>query len=752
MDKWIYRLREKLERMSDDAVFLERQELLEKAFSKYKYESFSKRYAKTFTYLLENISIVIYEEDRLFGRIKEVVLSHERDELYNEKCSEINFQAVRLFSFEPLNQTIIEDPEFRYAPEWFNSWGHCEPDWEKLIKVGINGLITEAKEKYAHEELTREQREFLECSIICCEGLQKFFKRGAREALRIAENTSDRSVADRMNEVAGNLNWISEHEPVTFYQGLQLVWVLNFILHMICGARDYALGRMDKYLIKLYEDDINKNRITEDEALFLIEDFVIKCNEIIGRGWEAYKPKRILSVNSIQYVMLAGMDKDGKDVTNKLSYLFLEAVNELKLKQPTLNVRWHKNIDEKFMERACQIASSGLGYPSFYNDHIVMEALENNGIEREDAVDYGYYGCNNSILMGKEDELREAWHNVPLYLELALNQGKKFENTEVIGAPTKDLTELDAFEKLIYELRLQIRNGIKNAKRYVDQSDNKWNQMKPFAFESVLMSDCIKYASNFNKNGSKYKHFTNHFVGLATVTNSLYSIKKIVYEEKRMSLEHFTNVLKQNWENDLELQVEVKNRFAKYGNDLDEVDLLAAKIANIFIEEVKRTGKTESGRTLYPSIYSLWHQRALGKQVGATADGRRKGEQLSESQSPTYNTEENGPTAVLNSIAKLPLNRTPTGGVNIKIQPSLLKEQVGEEEYNNNLKALITAYFKEGGMHMQINVVDRATLEDAKLHPQKYKNLLVRVVGYSAYFVTLSPEQQDEIIERTELS
>jgi formate C-acetyltransferase len=446
--------------------------------------------------------------------------------------------------------------------------------------------------------------------------------------------------------------------------------------------------------------------------------------------------------------MLAGMDVYGNDVTNEISYLFLDAVEELKLKQPTLNVRWHEGIDEKLFEKASSIAALGLGYPSFFNDHTVLKALESCGIEYEDSIDYGYYGCNNSSLMGKEDELREAWHNVPLYLELALNEGRRFGHNDVIGVKTPPISEYGSIDDIIKALRIQIRHGIACAKRKTDFRDRKWNELKPFAFESVLMSHCVEKASGFNQDGSKYKHMNNHFVGFATVTNSLYSINKLVFQDKRITLAELVDILVDDWKKAPNLQLEVKSTFAKYGNDNDEVDSIGVRIADIFVDEVRAASPTQNGRNMYPSIYSLWHQRALGKEVAATADGRNSREQISESQSPTYNTEVNGPTAVLNSISKLPLVKTPTGGVNVKFQPSLFKNRGG----NVLLKSLIAGYFKRGGMHMQINVVDRAVLEDAKLHPDKHRNLLVRVVGYSAYFVTLSSEQQDEIIERTALS
>jgi formate C-acetyltransferase len=239
----------------------------------------------------------------------------------------------------------------------------------------------------------------------------------------------------------------------------------------------------------------------------------------------------------------------------------------------------------------------------------------------------------------------------------------------------------------------------------------------------------------------------HHLVGLATAANALYAIEQLVFVQKRYTLAELVSLLKGNWADDEFTRHDVMTRFPKFGNDDDAVDAHAVRAAEIFVDEVKKASPTPNGRKLYPSVYSLWHHRAYGKHCAASADGRLAGEELSESQSPVYGTEENGPTAMFNSVAKLPLSMTPSGGINVKFQPRLFSGTDGHK----NLAALIAGYFKKGGMHVQINVIGRETLIDAQKHPEKHKNLMVRVVGYSAYFVTLSPEQQQEIIARSEL-
>ena len=388
-----------------------------------------------------------------------------------------------------------------------------------------------------------------------------------------------------------------------------------------------------------------------------------------------------------------------------------------------------------------------MGYPSFFSDATVFNALIANGVSRENAVDYGYYGCNNSFLPGHEDELRETWHCMPKYLEFALNRGACMMTGRAIGVVTPSTHKLDSMDDIYRALRAQIADGVVKAKKHVERSDAYWNELKPFSFESVIMTDCIRKASSMNDKGSLQRHINNHLVGLATAANSLYALQKLVFEQKRFTLAEFVELLKSDWKGEEYTREYVRQRFAKFGNDIDEVDCIAQRISMIFAEEVRKASPTLSGRVMYPSIYSLWHHREFGKHCAASADGRRSGEELSESQSPVYGTEENGPTAMFNSIAKLPLQLTPSGGINVKFQPRLFEGPEGHK----NLAGLIEGYFKKGGMHVQINVISKQKLIDAQMHPENYKNLLVRVVGYSAYFVTLSPAQQQEIIDRTEL-
>lgn len=746
MNQRIEFLKHKMENISDEGVFWERAKLLLEAEKKYRNSNNGTKYTMCFSHLLKNMTVEIHEQELIVGMCHEEILTSDQEKEFTHLCKRYNFKATELFTFDPLNIIEITDADERFAPEWFNSYGHCIPDWKRVLAIGFTGIAQEARLRKNDIQLTVKQREFLQNTIQAAESMNHFIMRYAE----CAENhlttaiTEDKKRLSKIQEVCTHL---SKGGATNFREAVQLLWFCMLVLQTVCGARDYAYGRIDQYLYPYYQKDLDNGDLTKEEALELLECLFIKTNEIIGYSWESFRPKRVLSVNSLQYIILSGMNEDGIDTTNPISWLVLEAVNELKLKQPTVNIRYHKNIDSNFFNRACEIAASGLGYPSFFNDHTVIPALLVNGVAPKYAYDYGFYGCNNSFLPGHEDELREAWHCGPKYLEYALNSGASMLTGEVQGVITPSPYRINGMEELYEALRLQIADGILKAKTHVERSDNYWNELKPFSFELILMSDCVTKASSMNDRGSLQKHINNHFVGIATVANSLYAIQRLVFEEKKFTLSQLVELLKSNWEGDEHLRNYVKEVYPKFGNDKDEVDYIARRVGEIFIDELKKASPTSSQRKLYPSFYSLWHHRAFGEKCAASADGRLAGQELSESQSPVYGTEAFGPTAMLNSVAKLPLDKTPSGGLNVKFQPRIFQGRKGYLK----LALLLKGFFQSGGMHAQINVLGREILEDAVKHPENHKNLLVRVVGYSAYFVSLSPDQQQEIIDRTEL-
>ncbi len=745
MNERITKLKERLPMVDDHAIFFERVTLLEEAYQIFKDDPPGRRYAAAFDYLLSNISVQIRDEELIVGFVKEITPNKEQEQFFYEKADKNDFRPLELFSIDPLQLIKITDVGKRYAPSWFNSYGHLTVSWETLLDKGFEGISRDAKNELKLVA-SEEEKTFLENVIMTCKSMIEFGKRYSEEAKYLAGKVNNLRRQNELEMISKICNNVPAKPVSNFWEALQSIWFTYMVLHCICGARDYALGRFDKYLYRFYQRDIKKGILTRSKALELLECFFIKLNEIIGRGVEFYSPKRVLQVNSLQYLIIGGINEKGEDVSNELSSLVLDAINELKLKQPTVIVRYHKNINKDVFRKACEIAKKGLGYPTFFNDSVVVQALKNLGVNNNDALNYVYYGCNNINIPGKEDELREAWHNLPKYLELVLNEGNCLLSGKRIGIKTKSLEEIKSFDDLLEELRSQIRNGIKLAVNEIEANDEIWEKIKPFSFESVLLKECIKKRKDCTSNGVMLKHMNNNAVGIATLSNSLASIKKLVFEDKRFKLGEIREILKSNFKGYERLREEIIHKIPKFGNDNPYVDEIAQTVGNIFCEEVKRVSASAK-RELWPSFYSLWHHREMGKYTAASADGRLLGEPISENQSPVYGTEQCGPTAVLNSVSKLPFDLAPGGGLNLKLQPSTVKGEKG----TSLVASLIEGYFSKGGLQIQLNVIDKNTLLDAKRDPEKYQNLLVRVVGYSAYFVTLSPEQQDEIIARTEL-
>ena len=750
MEKRIERLKESLLNDYDRAVFLERVYLLEEAHQKYAHMSPGKKYALGFAHVIRNMTVLIEPDELIVGGVREIIPDEEEERYFMDLAEQNDYSSLELFSFDPLGLIEIKDIPPRYAPSWFNSWGHMTVSWPVLLEKGFSGIAEDAKQRLSElenndVEKKEEKKEFLENALIACDAMILLGRRYAEKAREMAVSEQNRQRKTELIKIADICDRVPAHPSSTYWEALQAMWFTNMVLHCVCGARDWGFGRFDVYLYPYFKNHVES--VDEPSAIELLECFFIKINQIIGIGVENYTPKRSLSVNSLQYLIIGGQDQNGTDMTNELSHLVLDAVTDLELKQPTIEIRYHEGLDRKLFHKACDIVKKGMGNPAFFNDRTVIQALENAGIDHGDAAEYVHYGCVNPNLPGKEDGLREAWHNLPKYLELAMNQGRCLLTGRKIGVTGKTAGEMHTFEDLLEAWRLEVRNGVRAAVDKVCQSDKMWRRIKPFAFESLLLENCIKNAECCTGGGVAYKHMNNHGVGIATLANSLAAIKQLVFDDGRLSLREFREILRVNFKGHGELREEIFNKLPKFGNDIDYVDDIAKSAGRIFCDEVRCASPIpDTGRILWPTFYSLWHHREMGKHTAARADGTPAMEPISESQSPVYGTDIKGPTAVFNSLAKLPFEYTPGGAYNFTLQPSLFEGNKG----TLILASLLDGYFSQGGIETQINVLDKNILLDARNNPHKHRNLLVRVVGYSAYFVTLSPDQQSEIISRTE--
>lgn len=727
----VQRLKARLFETDDRALFLERMEILKRCATQYAGESAGVRFGHTLHELLTNISIVIEEDDLILGRVREVVPTEEQERWFEENQQEY------------------------WRVPWFLTDGHLTLSWERLLSEGLRGIRQRAVERLdrfeERDDVDRSKLDFWQGTVLCCDAIEAYALRYAERAETLARSAASGERQRELLELAHICRRVPAHPARTLHEAVQSIWLVDLVSHAVVGARDFSLGRLDQYLYPFYERDLAAGRITSDGAQELIECLYIKCSEIIGYGDQANREtrRRSLSQDSVQYVVLGGQTPDGRAATNPLSTICLKA-GYLRIKQPTIKVRYFEGIDahgagEGFWREACRLIRAG-GSVGVYNDDVVIPAFESVGVEPQDARDYVHYGCCNANVPGKEGSLMERWHSLPKFMELALNDGRDPLTGEQVGPHSGDAGQFDSLDDLLEALQAQMRYALETERAAYPALSGDDRARCSFTLESIFLEDCVENGREWRLGGTKYWHKSQHGVGIATASNSLAAIQEVVFESGDLSLAELRDILNADFEGYEPLRQRLLNRCKKYGNDDDAVDALAVRVAGMFCNEVVRCNEVPHDVRFWPEVYSYHNNRHLGSQVGATADGRRRGESISENQSPSYGTDVHGVTACLRSIAKLPTHRTPGGGTNLKLHPSAVQGEDGLEALSDLLKT----YFHLGGQHLQLNILDSAVLKRAQRHPEEYRTLSVRVVGYSAYFVTLTKEAQDDIIRRTE--
>lgn len=719
------RLKTRLFEMDDRAIFLSRMEILKACGDRYRDETAGIKFGHTLQAMLSRIDVVIEEDDLIVGRAPEVVPDAEEERWFREHGRDC------------------------FHVPWFWTSGHLTLSWERLLNEGLIGVRQRAQAHLdrltGRDGASLSKRDFLQGALLCCDAIAHFAERYADAALSLARETPPGRRKRELMRIAEICRRVPEQPARTLHEAVQSVWLIDLILHTVVGARDFTPGRMDQYLYPLYERDLAAGRIRPDEALELIESFYIKCSEIIGFADQENARKRSLCQDSVQYVVLGGQTADGRDATNPLSFICLKA-GYLLLKQPTIKVRYFEGIDDGFWLEACRLARAG-GSIGFYNDGVEIPAFLSVGVDLEDARGYSHYGCCNANVPGKEGSLMERWHSVPKFLELVMNSGFDPVEGEQVGPQTGDADAFGSIDHLMDALRLQIRYTMeaeREAYPPLPEADDRYS----FTLESIFLEDCIENGREWRLGGTKYWHKTQHASGMATAVDSLAAIQTVVFEAGDLTLGALRDILNTDFEGYESLRLRLRNRCPKYGNDDDGADALARQIADIFCDEVVRCNEVPHAVRFWPEIYSYHNNRALGAQLGATPDGRKRGESISENQSPSYGMDLKGVTACLKSIAKLPLDRTPGGGTNLKLHPTSVRGESGLV----SLSDLMKTYFELGGQHLQLNIIDGAMLREAQERPEEFRTLSVRVVGYSAYFSTLSKRVQDDLIARTEHS
>ena len=639
---------------------------------------------------------------------------------------------------------------------------HIAVDFQKILDVGLGGYFKEIRKH--HEQVDHANREgvrkdkFYTALAIGLESFQNFIMRYHELAMYLSKECNDPQRIKELQQIAENCRVIADEPPRDFYQALQLVYFVQLILQIESNGHSVSLGRLDQYLYPFYQKDLAAGKISEASASELLENTWIKLlsvNKI--RPWSHTR----FSAGGPLYqnVTIGGQTTDGKDAVNELSFLVLESVGKMKLTQPNLSVRFHKDISEEFMMACMKVIEKGFGMPSFNNDEIVIPELIRMGVEPDDAYNYSAIGCIEIAVPGKWGYrcTGMSFLNLMRVFLAAMHDGYDSQSGQTFHKGTGKFTDFSSYDDLFKAWQQQIHYYTRKTVEIDTAVDTALEEHVPDILCSTFVDSCISRGLTIKEGGSKYDFISGLQVGIANLGNALAAIKKLVYEEGKIGKHELMEALESNFEGEEGEKIRqlLLNFAPKYGNDDDYVDLLLKDAYMEFINELENYRTTRYSRgpigcRYYAGTSSISANVPSGAVVPATPDGRLAFTPVAEGSSPSSGTDLLGPTAVFKSVSKLPTEKI-MGGVllNQKLSPAAIQKDADKHK----LISVIRTFFADlKGWHVQYNIVSRETLLAAKKDPEKYRDLVVRIAGYSAFFTTLSPDTQDDIIARTEHS
>ena len=625
--------------------------------------------------------------------------------------------------------------------------GHIIQNHAKVLQEGFRG-IKEEVEGLLERTASGAKRELLRAIIICCDAIGEFSHRYAEEARRLARAESETGRKEELLKIAEVCDWVPYNPARTFHEALQATW-FSHMVEMI--AESYpgpgiSYGRLDQYLYPFYERDIGEGRLSREEGKELFQCFSVKHN--YAYDYQTTGGPHGRNAGFGQLITLGGQGPNGEDLTNDLTYLVLESFQELNMLEPKLNLRIHSGTPKELLLKVCQMIRDTQGSPLILNfDRVVIEALEGEGMSHEDAVDYGVVGCLENTAQGNDTSGTVDVHfNVAKSVELALNDGKDWRSGERLGVEGEDPLEFESFEQVMQAYKQQLRATIKYVTEITSACDALRSKYVPCPFLSAVVDGCVEKGKDIRNGGAIYNFTTCNGVGIATAADSLAAINKIVIEDKRLTMAELLQALRANFEEKEDIRQMLITKAPKFGNDDDYVDSIAREIFRFWCRELSQY-LTPTGKRFRAGYLSWNHFIHDGAFTAATPNGRRAGEPLSNGASPSQGCDVKGPTAAMKSVARLGFDLLPSGASHvITISPTALET----DEQLDKFAALLMTYNELGGTSLQFNVIDAETLQDAQRNPESYRNLLVRVTGYNAYFVGLSRALQDEIIARIE--
>ncbi len=695
----------------------------------------------------------------------------------------------------PETRLAMEHNIFTPGNYFYNGIGHFTVKYDEVLAIGFRGIGEKAREALAGCHVANQdyakRSAFLQAVITCCNAAEEYAHRYAVLALEQARQEQDPQRKLELLKIAENCAQVPGKPARSFYEACQSFWFVQMLLQTESSGHSISPGRFDQYMFPYYDADIKAGRITREQAQELMDCIWVKLNDL-NKCRDAASAEGFAGYSLFQNLIAGGQDAEGRDVTNDLSFMCLEAALHVLLPAPSLSVRVWNGTPEEFLIKAARVTRTGIGLPAYYNDEVIIPSMMSRGISLEDARTYNIIGCVEPQKGGKTD----GWHDAAFFnmcrpLELVFTNGQ--EDGVQVGLPTGELNELTTFEQFFdaYKAQMEYFIGLLvNADNAIDQAHA---QRCPLPFQSCMIDDCIARGKALQEGGAVYNFTGPQGFGIANMTDSLNVVRTLVYEQKKLTLQELKQALDDNFgkglsrewkqrlttriarnlqdagrpvgeqeiaaiyktvaQRQVPLQQQEKydqllqwiEELPKYGNDLPQVDAFAREVAYTYTKPVNRH-KNPRGGQYQAGLYPVSANVPLGAQTGATPDGRLANTPIADGVGPAAGRDVHGPTAAANSVARLDHLAASNGTLfNQKFHPTALSGEEGLAKF----ASYIRGYFDQKGMHMQFNVVSRETLLDAQAHPEKYKSLVVRVAGYSALFTTLSKSLQDDIISRT---
>ena len=806
-----------------------RAKLITESYKETEGEPIITRRAKAFAHILHNIPIIIRDNELIVGSSTIAPRGCQTFPEFSYEWLEAELDTVATRTADPFEiaeetkaelkeadkywkgKTTSELATSYMAPEaikaiehniftpgnyFYNGVGHVTVKYWEVLETGFEGIMEKARKELdgcsVGDGNYARKSHFLEAVILSCKAVIDYAGRYAKLAQEMAAQTSDPIRKQELFVIAENCSRVPAKGAQNFYEACQSFWFVQQLLQMESSGHSISPGRFDQYMYPYYKKDMEAGTITREFAQELMDCIWVKLNDL-NKCRDAASAEGFAGYSLFQNLIAGGQNKEGEDVTNDLSVMCIQASMHVHLPAPSLSVRVWNGSPHEFLIKAAELTRTGIGLPAYYNDEVIIPALQNRGLSLEDAREYNIIGCVEPQKAGKT----EGWHDAAFFnmcrpLELVFSNG--MDKGEMVGIPTGDVTQMKTFDEFFDAYKKQMEYCISLLVNADNAIDVAHAERCPLPFLSCMIDDCLKEGKSVQEGGAVYNFTGPQGFGIANMADGLFAIRKLVYEDKKVSMKELKEALAWNYDKGLDAQSagdmtemimkamqkagrnvdastaegllktfmgmkpgeqktqrfkeihDMIDEVPKFGNDIPEVDYFAREVAYTYSKPLQKYNNPRGGK-FQAGLYPVSANVPLGGQTGATPDGRYAHTPVADGVSPSAGKDVKGPTAAATSVSRLDHFIVSNGTLfNQKFHPSALSGREGLEKF----VALIRGYFDQKGMHMQFNVVDRQTLLDAQEHPEKYKHLVVRVAGYSALFTTLSRSLQDDIIRRTE--